>query len=144
MRVYIDSSAAAKLMLREAESIELAELCNEPDTQLVATDLIETELRRLAIREGTPQTDVSDVLAGIDLYPIPRSGFHEAGLLDGRYLRSLDAMHLAGAIRLNTDAVLTYDTRMTEAATGFGLRVLAPGSASQWRIDNVCRVDDCA
>lgn len=130
MRVYVDSSAAAKLLIWERESESLREFCNAPETMLVATDLLETELRRVAIRAGASQADASELLAGIDLYPIPRSSFYEAGLLDGRYVRSLDALHLVGAIRLNTDAVLTYDTRMTEAATSLGLRVLAPGSAS--------------
>ncbi|MDA8068992.1 MAG: type II toxin-antitoxin system VapC family toxin [Actinomycetota bacterium] len=128
MRLYIDTSATAKLMLREAESVALTELCNEPETHLVAADLIETELRRLALREESPQSEVSDVLAGVDLYPIPRSSFHEAGVLGAPSLRSLDALHLASAIRLNTDAVLTYDPRMSDAATALGLKVVAPGN----------------
>ena len=41
-------------------------------------------------------------------------------------LRSLDALHLAAAIRLGVDAVVTYDTRMTQAARDLGLVVLAP------------------
>jgi hypothetical protein len=129
VRYYIDSSAAAKLILLEAESVALAEFCNVEGAQLTATDLVETELRRLAIREGSPQADVTEVLAGIDLYPIPRSSFYEAGLLDGRSLRSLDALHLTGAIRFNVDAVLTYDARLGDAAVGLGLAVAAPGAA---------------
>ena len=41
-------------------------------------------------------------------------------------LHPLDALHLAAAIRLEVEAVLTYDARMTESATALGLDVLAP------------------
>ena len=46
--------------------------------------------------------------------------------LPGAGLRSLDALHLGAAIRLEVEAVLTYDVRMAEAATSLGLDVLAP------------------
>ena len=47
-------------------------------------------------------------------------------VLRGAGPRSLDALHLGAAIRLEVEAVLTYDVRMAEAATSLGLDVLAP------------------
>lgn len=41
-------------------------------------------------------------------------------------LRSNDAIHLATAIRLGVDAVVTYDAELRTATTGAGLVVLAP------------------
>jgi predicted nucleic acid-binding protein len=38
----------------------------------------------------------------------------------------LDALHLAAAIQLDVDHVVTYDLRMAEAARLLGLHVLAP------------------
>ena len=51
-----------------------------------------------------------------------------AAILDPRILRSLDAVHLAAAERLGTEleGVVTYDQRMTDAATLLGLMVFAP------------------
>lgn len=43
------------------------------------------------------------------------------------HLRTLDALHLEAAIRLNADAVLTYDHRLGDAARSIGLEVISPG-----------------
>ncbi len=57
---------------------------------------------------------------------MPASLFREAGLLPGERLRSLDALHLAAAVRIGVDRLLTYDARMGTAARELGLAVLAP------------------
>jgi uncharacterized protein len=126
LKLYIDSSAAVKLVRRERESEALRAFCAQPDVELVATDLLETELRRVAVRQELPQAAATDVLAGINVYEISRSAYAEAGMLAGANLRSLDALHLVGALRLNADAVLVYDKHMTAAAVEHGFRVLAP------------------
>lgn len=127
-RFYLDTSAAAKLLVQEAESASLAAWGDGADVDLVATHLLETELRRFASRHGLPQADVSAILARIDLYDLPPSVFREAGLLPGMALRSLDALHLAASIRLDVEALVTYDIRLAEAAEGLGLRIQAPGA----------------
>lgn len=127
MRLYIDASAAAKLLLAESESAALAQFCDQDDVELLATDLLETELRRVAVRAGQGQAAVTAVLAGINLYELPRSGFAEAGTLPGVALRSLGALHLVGARRLGVDGVIVYDARMASAANELGLPVFAPG-----------------
>lgn len=58
---------------------------------------------------------------------MPRSLYHEAGVLPDGRLRSLDALHLAVAVRLEVDVLATYDDRMRQAAEGLGLTVVAPG-----------------
>lgn len=42
-------------------------------------------------------------------------------------LRSLDALHLAGALSIEASALLTYDVTLAEAARAHGLEVIAPG-----------------
>ena len=59
-----------------------------------------TELRRLAVREDLDQSSVSVLLDRLDLAELPRSLMYEAGLLPGKRLRSLDALHLATALRV--------------------------------------------
>ena len=127
-RCYLDTSAAAKLLVQESESEALAVELRKRKPDLVACLLLETELRRLVAREpALSQKAVSDLLRGVDLHELPPPLFAEAGLLPGAGLRSLDALHLAAAIRLGVDAVITYDNRMADAAHSLGIEVLAPG-----------------
>ena len=93
----------------------------------MGTDLLETELRRFACREEIPGAAISMILDRVTLHALPRSVYTHAGLLPGKSLRSLDALHLTAALRLEVDAVLVYDVRMREAAVENGLRVFAPG-----------------
>lgn len=126
-RWYLDTSAALKLLIEEPESGVLAEMVDRAGPELVACMLLETELRRAAQRIGElAQENVTAFLDGVNLYEVPPSLFREAGLLPGAGLRSLDAIHLAAAIRLGADRVLTYDSRMAVAARDLGLVVLAP------------------
>ena len=41
-------------------------------------------------------------------------------------VRTLDAIHLASAQRVNPDEVLVYDARLAAAASGVGFSVVAP------------------
>lgn len=125
-RYCLDTSAAAKFLVDESESVPLAAWADAPDTQLVATHLLETELRRFATRHSLPQADVSAILARVDMYDVPPSLYREAGLLPAESLPSLDALYLAASIRLEVEALVTYDVGLTEAAEEVGMRVHAP------------------
>ena len=126
-RWYVDTSAALKLLVEESESTALVRALDDEAPDLVASLLLETELRRVVAREpALTQAAVSDLLASISLFELSPSVFTEAGLLPGPTLRSLDALHLAAAIRLGVDRVVTYDRRMAGAAQDLGLAVLAP------------------
>lgn len=127
MIAYLDTSAAAKLLVEQSESEALARYLDESEVEVVACMLLATELRRLVVREALPQSDASEVLEEVGLYDMPRSLYYEAGILAQQNLRSLDALHLAAAVRLGVDAVVTYDTRMAEAAQTIGLEALAIG-----------------
>jgi predicted nucleic acid-binding protein len=125
-RCYLDTSAAAKLVVAERESAALAEWLDQPELRPMATLLLETELRRLAVRLGLSQQTVTGVLEGVELYALPDTAFREAGLMSRSDLRSLDALHLAGALRLDVDVMVTYDERLAVACADVGLRVVAP------------------
>jgi len=126
--IYLDTSAAAKLLVDEAESGALAAYIDEigAEQDLVSSALLEIELRRLAVRLGLDQSAVTDLLARLDLVDPPRSLFHEAGLLPGTQLRSLDALHLATALRVDADTLVAYDARLLDAARSLGLGVHSP------------------
>jgi uncharacterized protein len=126
--VYLDTSAAAKLLVTEQESDVLtAYLANQESADRPASSmLLETELRRFALRIGLAQSAVSDVLARIDLVEPDRSLFTEAGLIPGANLRSLDALHVATALRLEARVVVAYEQRLQQAARAVGLATAAP------------------
>ncbi len=128
MTVYLDTSAAAKLLVDEAESEALAAYLDRTieEQELVSSALLETELRRLATRLELEQSMVTDLLARVDLVDPPRSLLHEAGLLPGTHMRSLDALHLATALRVDSDTFVAYDTRLLDAARSVGLSVHSP------------------
>jgi predicted nucleic acid-binding protein len=52
-----------------------------------------------------------------------------AGLADAS-IRTLDAIHLASALRIQADEMVAYDRRLAGAGAGHGLAVSAPGSRS--------------
>jgi uncharacterized protein len=128
MSLYLDTSAAVKLIVDEEESEALAAYIDSSmnEQELVSSALLETELRRLAIRLEFDQSVVTDLLARVDLVDPPRSLFHEAGLLPGAHLRSLDALHLATALRVDCEFFLAYDKRLVDAAHAVGLSVQSP------------------
>lgn len=129
MTVYVDTSAAVKLLVDEPESSALAAWLDAQVASgrvIISSLLLETELRRFVERVGISQVAATDVLDRLDLVEPDRAMFHEAGVLPGPTLRSLDALHLATVLRLDVEVVLTYDLRLTEAAMSLGVRVLAP------------------
>jgi predicted nucleic acid-binding protein len=131
--IYIESSAAGKMLIEEAESPALAGHLNDlTDTEvgLVSSVLLETELRRMAIRYGRSQAEAAGVLDRIELLEPDRAIFTEAGLLPGTNLRSLDALHVAVAIRAQVEAMITYDQRQATGAQAAGLPVVAPGAST--------------
>ena len=126
MSTYVDTSAAAKLLVEEPHSAAFAAWTDDhPD--VVGTLLLETELRRTAHRLGVDQGAVSELLRRFRLFEVTAGTFREAGALPGARLRSLDALHLAAALRLGCQAIATYDERMADAARELGFDVVAPG-----------------
>lgn len=129
-RWYLDTSAALKLLVEETESALLAEMLDAHEPDLVACLVLETEMRRSAQRmPALTQQAVSELLEGVSLYEMPPSLFVEAGLLPGPDLRSLDALHLAAAVRIGVDGVLTFDRRMTDSARELGIPVVTVPTA---------------
>jgi len=127
LTVYLDTSAAAKLLVEEPESeAVVAYLDSLQPGETTSSMLLETELRRLAVRLDLAQSAVSELLGRVALVEPPRSLFYEAGLLRGASLRSRDALHLATALRVEASAVMAYDRHLLDAARELGLDVVSP------------------
>lgn len=130
--IYLDTSAAAKLVLDEPESDALRRWMGSTESVIVSSDLLRTELMR-AIRLHVPELiPLGDaVLESITIVSLSRSVYERAATLEPATLRSLDAIHLAVATEAGGDeleAIITYDARMTEGARSLGIEVVAPGS----------------
>lgn len=131
MTFYVDTSAVAKLLVQEPESEALSDYLDRlvaSGAAIVSSVLLETELRRLAVRAELGQDQVTALLDRFDLYEPDRAAYMEAGLLPSVSVRSLDAVHVVTAIRVEADAIVTYDERQAEAARQAGLRVVAPAA----------------
>lgn len=125
---YLESSAAAKLLTNEPETRALEAYLASFGSRdaLVSALLLETELRRLAMREALDQDMVTALLDGVRLLRMGRQVFQTAGLLPGPAMRSLDALHLATALLDEVDVLITYDGRLTAAAAAVGVATVSP------------------
>ena len=123
---YLDTSAAMKLLIDEAESDVLVHELTTTTRDLVASWLLHTELHCAAGRNpALIEVDaITTVLDAVTLIDITRGDLLAAGT--HAPLRSIEAIHLATALRVGADEVLTYDNELSAAAKRAGLRVLAP------------------
>jgi hypothetical protein len=118
-----------KLLVDEPESAALATqlATSSGSRQLVASWLLHTELHCAANRhpDDLDLDAVGVVLDVVSLVDLSRGDLLTAGALPGR-LRSHDAVHLAVALRLGADEMITYDDELAAAAASAGLTVLRP------------------
>jgi predicted nucleic acid-binding protein len=128
--IYVDTSAAAKLVLSEPESNALAAFLVERITvPLVSSALLYPELVRAVTRHAPALADrARGLLERIMTVPLARDIVVDAATIGNPLLRTLDALHLATAvtIRSELDVIVTYDKRLGDAASALGLVVAAP------------------
>jgi len=126
---YIDTSALVKLVVVEAETAALRAWLAADDRDLVACDLVRTELMRTVRRvEPGRVLRAREVLDAVTLVEVTTAVFEEAGRLEPAELRSLDAIHVAAALDLgdSLDGLVTYDDRLSSAAEANAITVIAP------------------
>ncbi len=126
--VYLDASALVKLIASEPERPALlSHLIRFP--RRASSELAVLELLR-AVRRRAPADEGSAVsaLRSLGLHRLDRQVMVEAAALLPRSLGSLDAIHLATALRLGPalGAFVTYDRALAGAAAGAGLPVATP------------------
>ncbi len=124
---YLDTSAAMKLIVDEPQSDALTrELSSRDDRRLVASWLLHTEMHCAAGRhpDAVDLATVQVVLDVVSLVDLIRGDLLAAGT--HAPLRSNDAIHLAVALRVGCDEIVTYDDELATAARAAGLSVLSP------------------
>ena len=126
---YLETSAAAKLVLDEPATASLHRWLTPRASRIFSSDLLRTELLRLA-RRSTPDVvlQARAVLDSILLSELTTETCERAALLEPAQLRSLDAIHLAAALEARSDleGIVTYDVRLTGAAAAVGVPVVSP------------------
>jgi predicted nucleic acid-binding protein len=129
---YLDSSALIRTIIQEPESRSLMRWLDAKD-ELVACELVRMEAVR-AVRLSDPNAvpRARRAIATLTLIRLDDALYDAAADLQPPSLRSLDAVHLAAALSLGRDlaGVVTYDTRMADAAGALDVLVEAPGSAA--------------
>jgi uncharacterized protein len=113
-----------KLVVLEPGSSALVDVVSS-DPDVVSSAVAYTEVMRAVRRAGGPTRRAEQVLRSIALVPIDRAILREAATIAPTSLRSLDALHLASALSLrpDVDALVSYDARLSRAATAAGLVV---------------------
>ncbi|HWF74674.1 MAG TPA: type II toxin-antitoxin system VapC family toxin [Solirubrobacteraceae bacterium] len=125
---YVDSSAIVKLVVSEPESAALRrDLARR--RELVTSALARTEVARALLALGPEaQRRGEAVLRTMQVMRMNDRVLGDAGRLAPVELRSLDAIHLASARQLGATLkrIVTYDTRMAQAARELGFSVVSP------------------
>jgi hypothetical protein len=110
----------------ESEALRgaLREWPRRVSSRLTVVEVLRTVRRRDPAREPLAR----DVLAGLALVLIGDRVLVAAARLEPVSVRSLDAIHIATALRLGKGlaAFVSYDTRQLEAAEALGLPTASP------------------
>lgn len=121
--IYLDTSAAYKLLSREPEA-EAVEALFASGTALLSSRLLEVELHATVDRRGGSREDVDSILRRVDLDAVDDEVIdHALALRAG--LRAMDGLHLSTALLYGgtVTAMATYDQELAAAAQRFGLAV---------------------
>jgi uncharacterized protein len=133
VHIYVDSSALIKRAIEEPESDALDETLEAhvaDDDVLVASSLAWVEVTRTIRAVAQPENDINDLiesaLSGVAERPIAADVVSLARRISPESLRSLGAIHLATAVLLDAELIVTYDNRLEAAARYNGLAVAKP------------------
>ena len=135
MRVYLDSGALLKRVIEEPESEQLRvalrgyadERAVLLSSRLASIEVSRAIRMRFDIGYASAADFADDAMSGVSEYPIEDGVVSLGQRLNPHRLRSLDTIHLASAMLLDADLLITYDDRMAVAGKHNGLRCAAPG-----------------
>ena len=128
---YVDASAVAKLVLAEPESSALRSWLR--GRAVASSSLVRVEVMRAARSHGSgPVALAQRILRRVELFGVSKLVLDRASSIAPLQLRTLDALHLATAQLASNDVgvLVTYDRRLSGAATALGIRTVSPGAAT--------------
>lgn len=130
--VYVDTSALLKRYVREPESDDCQKILDAHSHRITSRLTITETLINLRKRLSTTEFAIASKLFKSDIKVFDvvefdtELSFQAAEVASGNNLATLDAIHLASALRVKAPQVafLTYDKRLAIAAKKSGLKVL--------------------
>lgn len=119
-----------KLVIEEPESALLERrLGDEPVLATSRIALVEVR-RATALANPAPEVreEAERLLASCMLIDVTDGLLRVAAALASAAVRTIDAIHLASAVRIEADELVAYDRRLVAAAAERGLAVSSPGA----------------
>jgi uncharacterized protein len=130
MQTYVDTSALVKVVIREAESVALQKYFEDfPDDIQFTASLARTQLVRAVARQGSAEVidNARLALSKLNFVPLNNTLLDAAAMIRPPELRTFDAIHLVAARNApDLRALVTYDSRLAEAAVNAGIAVVSP------------------
>ncbi len=99
-----------------------------PDHLIVSSRILQTELTRVLRRERRPVAERDLVLEKVAMTPVTEAVLMSAEAISG-HVRTLDAIHLASALAVGSDVLVSHDAAVKRFARILDLHVLDPLAA---------------
>jgi predicted nucleic acid-binding protein len=126
--LYLDTSVLGRVLLDEPDTAAIRRQLGRFERH-ISSRLLRVELRRLGLLKDMLEY-VDELLSGKVLIPLDETILAAAETIAPSVVRTLDAIHLATAVRLaeagQLDALMTYDKQLAEGAREHGITVLSP------------------
>ena len=129
---YLDSSALVKLVIDEPESAALERHLGKGTALATSLIALVEVTRATALANPAPEVreETALLLDSCILVDVTDVVVRVAARLASRAVRTLDALHLASAMRVEPDELIAYDRRLVAAARDSGLPVASPGATA--------------
>jgi predicted nucleic acid-binding protein len=126
--LYVDTSVLGRVLLDEPDTAAIRRELGHFERH-ISSRLVRVELHRLGLLKDMLEY-VDELLSGNVLIPLDETILTAAETIAPSVVRTLDAIHLATAVRLagagQLDALMTYDKQLAEGAREHGITVLSP------------------
>jgi uncharacterized protein len=126
--LYLDTSVIGRVLLDEPSTPAIRREMGRFERH-VSSRLLRVELHRLGLLKDMLEY-VDELLSGKVLIPLSEEILAAAEIIAPTVVRTLDAIHLATAVRLagvgQLDALMTYDRQLATGAREHGIEVLSP------------------
>jgi len=126
--LYLDTSVLGRVLLDEPDTAAIRRELGRFERH-ISSRLIRVELRRLGLLTDMLE-HAEGLIAGSVLIPLDETVLTAAETIAPSVVRTLDAIHLATAVRLASagqlDALMTYDKQLADGAREHGITVLSP------------------
>jgi uncharacterized protein len=127
--LYLDTSVLGRVLLDEPDTAAIRRELGRYELH-ISSRLLRVELLRLGLLKDMLEY-VDELLSGKVLIPLDETILSSAETIAPSVIRTLDAIHLATAVRLagagQLDALMTYDKQLAGGAREHGITVLSPG-----------------